>query len=125
MKFFTLLALHVSFSFSLLAAELQPHPYFLVKPKIGRGQTVMLEVGSTKCQTCKEMGKLLYNEMKLRPDRKIFFIDVREDRDAALALKIQLIPTQIVYDPSGKEIDRHIGEFTRDDLKQFLAKNKI
>jgi thioredoxin 1 len=125
MKFFTLVALHVSFSLSLLAAELQPLPYALVKPEIGHGKSVMLEVGSTKCQTCKEMGELLYDEMKLHPDRKIFFINVRADRDAALALKIQLIPTQIVYDPSGKEIDRHIGGFTSDDLKQFLAKHKI
>jgi thioredoxin 1 len=122
MKLFALLA---TLSLSLLATELQPHPYALVKPEIGKGQTVMLEVGSTKCQTCKDMGELLYNEMELNPKRKIFFINVGEERDAARALQIQMIPTQIVYDPSGKEIDRHIGGFTTDGLKNFLTKHKI
>jgi thioredoxin 1 len=122
MKLFALLA---TLSLSLLATELQPHPYALVKPEIGKGQTVMLEVGSTKCQTCKDMGELLYNEMELKPERKIFFVNVGEERDAARALQIQMIPTQIVYDPSGKEIDRHIGGFTTDGLKKFLAKHKI
>jgi thioredoxin 1 len=110
---------------SIYSAELQPRPYALVKPEIGKGQTVMLEVGSTKCQTCKDMGEMLYDEMQLKPDRKIFFVNVGEERDTARELKIQMIPTQIVYDASGKEIDRHIGGFTMDGLKRFLAKHKI
>jgi thioredoxin 1 len=122
MKLFALLA---TLSLSLLSAELQPHPYAIVKKEIGKGQAVMLEVGSTQCQTCKDMGELLYTEMELNPKRKIFFINVGEERDAARALQIQMIPTQIVYDPSGKEIDRHIGGFTTDELKKFLAKHKI
>lgn len=120
-KLFTLIALAAS----LYSAELQPRPYALVQKEIGRGQTVMVEVGSTKCQTCKDMGELLYNEMELKPNRKIFFVNVGEERDAARALKIQMIPTQIVYDAQGREIDRHIGGFTTDGLKQFLAKHKI
>ena len=110
---------------SLYGAELQPVPYALVKQEIGKGQVVMLEVGSTMCQACKEMGKLLYREMQINPERKIFFVNVGEERGAARALQIQMIPTQIVYDPSGKEIDRHIGGFTTDGLKRFLTKHKI
>lgn len=120
-KVFTVAALVVS----LYSVELQPRPYALVKQEIGRGQTVMVEVGSTKCQTCKDMGELLYNEMELKPERKIFFVNVGEERDAARAMKIQMIPTQIIYDPQGNEIDRHIGGFTADGLKRFLAKHKI
>ncbi|MCK9372146.1 MAG: thioredoxin family protein [Sulfuricurvum sp.] len=110
---------------SLFAAELQPRPYALVKQEIGKGQVVMVEAGSTMCSACKEMGELLYSEMKINPKRKIFFVNVAEERDAARAMKIQMIPTQIVYDPQGREIDRHIGGFTTDALKQFLAKHKI
>jgi thioredoxin 1 len=110
---------------SLYSAELQPRPYALVKQEIGKGQTVMVEAGSTMCQACKEMGELLYREMEINPKRKIFFVNVGEERDAARAMKIQMIPTQIVYDKNGKEIDRHIGGFTTDGLKRFLAKHKI
>jgi len=120
-KLFSLVALCAS----LYSAELQPHPYALVQKEIGRGQTVMVEAGSTHCQTCIDMAGLLYNEMEIKPDRKIYFVNVGEERDAARAMKIQMIPTQIIYDGSGKEIDRHIGGFTTDGLKRFLAKNKI
>ncbi len=120
-KLFSLVALCMS----LNCAELQPRPYTLVKQEIGRGQVVMIEVGSTMCQSCKEMGELLYREMEINPKRKIFFVNVGEERDAARAMKIQMIPTQIVYDAQGREIDRHIGGFTTEGLKRFLAKHKI
>lgn len=120
-KFISLVALCAS----LYSAELQPRPYALVKQEIGKGQVVMIEAGSTMCQSCKEMGELLYREMEINPKRKIFFVNVGEEREAARTLKIQMIPTQIVYDKNGKEIDRHIGGFTTDGLKRFLAKHKI
>lgn len=120
-KFMLLVALCAS----LYSAELQPRPYTLVKQEIGKGQVVMVEAGSTMCQACKEMGELLYREMEINPKRKIFFVNVGEERDAARAMKIQMIPTQIVYDKNGKEIDRHIGGFTTKELKRFLAKHKI
>ena len=122
MKRFALLA---TLSLSLTAAELQPHPYALVLQEIGKGQIVMIEAGSTKCRACKEMGELLYREKQINPERKIFFVDVGRERDAARAMKIRMIPTQIVYDDQGREIDRHIGGFTTDGLKRFLAKHKI
>lgn len=119
------LALPALFAASLFSTELQPLPYRIVKQEIGKGDTVMIEAGSTRCQACKEMAQLLYREKQINPKRKIFFVNVAEERDAARAMKIQMIPTQIVYDPQGREIDRHIGGFTTDALKQFLAKHKI
>ncbi|MDD5160781.1 MAG: thioredoxin family protein [Sulfuricurvum sp.] len=120
-KLFSLVALCAS----LYSAELQPRPYALVKQEIGKGQIVMVEAGSTRCSSCKEMGELLYREMEINPKRKIFFVNVGEERDAAREMKIQMIPTQIIYDGSGKEIDRHIGGLTTEALKQLLAKYKI
>jgi len=120
-KFISLVALCAS----VYSAELQPRPYALVQKEIGKGQTVMIEAGSTMCSACKEMGELLYREMEINPKRKIFFVNVGEERAAARAMKIQMIPTQIVYDAQGREIDSHIGGFTTDGLKRFLAKHKI
>ncbi len=120
-RYFSLLTLCAS----LFAAELQPLPYALVKQEIGKGKPVMLEAGSVYCRTCKEMGELLYYEMKRNPNHKIFFVNVSEERDAARALKIQLIPTQIFYNASGKELERHIGGLTPDQLTALLAKYKI
>ena len=60
-KFLLLAGLSVSFLFS---NELAPTPYALVTKEIAKGKPVMIEVGSTSCYACQEMGKLLYNRMQ-------------------------------------------------------------
>ena len=51
---------------------------------------------------------------------QVDFIDVFERPEAADAYKIALIPTQIFFDGTGKEIFRHQGYFSHDDiLKKF------
>jgi thioredoxin 1 len=113
------------FALSLFSAELAPTKYSDAKAQIGKGEVVMLEVGSIYCHACKDMGELLSKAIAQKPSRKIFFVDVGSERAAAEELKIRMIPTQIVYDANGKEIDRHIGGFTADGLNKFLAKHKI
>lgn len=53
---------------------------------------------------------------------QVDFIDVFEQPDAADRHKIALIPTQILFDSAGKEIFRHQGYFSHDDiLAKFRA----
>jgi thioredoxin 1 len=49
------------------------------------------------------------------------FIDVWENPDAGKKYGISIIPTQIFYDASGKELFRHEGFFRKEDI---LAKWK-
>jgi thioredoxin 1 len=49
------------------------------------------------------------------------FIDVWVNPNAGDLYQIKLIPTQIFYDASGKELFRHEGFFSREDI---LAKWK-
>lgn len=121
-KFLFLAGLSVSFLFS---NELPSTPYALVIKEIGNGKPIMIEAGSTRCYACQEMGKLLYNRMRQRPESKIFFVDVSRDREAAQALKIQMIPTQIFYDAKGQEIERHIGGMSAEELEVFFSKHGI
>ena len=51
----------------------------------------------------------------------VVFIDVNEDKESTDKYKIDLIPTQIFFDPSGKELFRHTGFFSKEDI---LAKWK-
>jgi len=112
-------------SLTLFATELAPTKYSVAKQEIGKGEIVMLEAGSTHCHACKDMGELLSKAISEKPGRKIFFVDVGTEREAATSLKVNMIPTQIVYDANGKEIDRHIGGFKAEGLKRFLSKNRI
>ena len=121
-KFLLLAGLSVSFLFS---NELNPTPYALVTKEIAKGKPMMIEVGSTSCYACQEMGKLLYDRMQKKPESRIFFVDVGKEREAAKALKIQMIPTQIFYDAQGKEVERHIGGMSAEELEAFLSKHGI
>ena len=49
------------------------------------------------------------------------FIDVWKNPDAGKQYGIEVIPTQIFYDATGKELFRHIGFFAKEDI---LAKWK-
>ena len=88
----------------------------LAKPRL-------LELGSMRCQACLEMAKVL-DALRASQGEKlqVDFIDVFEQPEAAERHKISLIPTQILFDGAGKEIFRHQGFFSHDDiLAKFRA----
>jgi len=81
-----------------------------VKPRI-------LELGSMRCMSCLEMAKVL-DALRASQGSKlqVDFIDVFEKPEAADEYKIALIPTQILFNAAGKEIFRHQGYFSHDDI---------
>ena len=114
-------------STTIFAADtmLNETPYEIAKSDIGKGKAVMLEVGSDKCGSCQDMGKMLYRVKKSTPDAIIFFINVWQEHKAIKILGIQMIPTQIIYDAKGKEAYRHIGPLTEAELDNVLTKYKV
>jgi thioredoxin 1 len=82
----------------------------------------LVDLGADKCIPCKTMApilKELKNEYAGRMD--VEFIDVWKNPQAGKSYKIKLIPTQIFFDASGKELFRHEGFFGKEDI---LAKWK-
>lgn len=100
-------------------------PYAIAKQELGKGKAVMFEVGSDKCGSCQDMGRMLYRVKQSSPNAAIYFINVGQDRRTANTLGIQMIPTQIVYDPKGKEAYRHIGPLGTQELNSLLKKYAI
>jgi thioredoxin 1 len=82
----------------------------------------LVDLGADKCIPCKMMAPIL-KELKSQYQGKleVVFIDVWEKPDEAKKYGIKLIPTQIFYDSSGKELFRHEGFFSKEDI---LAKWK-
>jgi thioredoxin 1 len=77
----------------------------------------MLDLGSKSCVPCKKMAPILDSlELLYEGRAEIEFIDVKEDKEALRRYGITLIPTQIFYDSSGKEVYRHIGFFPADSI---------
>jgi thioredoxin 1 len=82
----------------------------------------LLDLGAGKCIPCKMMAPIL-EQLKTEYVGKleVEFIDVWKTPDAGKLYGIQMIPTQIFHDTTGKELFRHIGFLSKDDI---LAKWK-
>lgn len=77
----------------------------------------LVDLGAGKCIPCKKMAPILEELKKEFAGRlEVEFIDVWENPSAGARYKINLIPTQIFYDASGKELFRHEGFFSREDI---------
>jgi thioredoxin 1 len=77
----------------------------------------MVDLGANKCIPCKMMKPIL-DELRqnYKNSFQVIFIDVWENPDQAKKYNIKLIPTQIFYDSSGKELFRHEGFFSKEDI---------
>lgn len=82
----------------------------------------LLDLGAGKCIPCKMMMPIL-DEIKeeYKGKLQVDFIDVWQNPDAGKSYGVRMIPTQIFYDANGKELFRHEGFFSKDDI---LAKWK-
>ncbi|MCX5635417.1 MAG: thioredoxin family protein [Planctomycetota bacterium] len=77
----------------------------------------LVDLGADKSIPCKIMAPIL-KELKTEYQGKfqVVFIDVWENPDEAKKYKINIIPTQIFYDASGKELYRHEGFYSKEDI---------
>ena len=81
------------------------------------GLPLLVDLGSDICRPCKLMEPILEELKDDYADKfTVEFINVRKDPDAAKPYKISLIPTQIFYDPSGRELYRHVGFISKEDI---------
>jgi len=88
----------------------------------GKGLPVLIDIGAGTCIPCKLMAPIL-EELKKELEGKIVvqFLDLNKFPNAAQVYGIRVMPTQIFYDSSGKELFRHEGFYSREDI---LAKWK-
>ena len=82
----------------------------------------LVDLGADKCIPCKMMAPILEElREEYAGSLEVVFIDVWQSPDAGQKYGIGLIPTQIFYDASGKELFRHEGFFGKEEI---LAKWK-
>ena len=77
----------------------------------------LIDFGSMMCLPCREMAATL-EEVKREYEGRahVIVIDVYENYDLAQAVGVQFIPTQIFYDADEKEVFRHTGVMTKDEI---------
>ncbi len=88
-----------------------------------KGMVTMIDLGAKKCIPCKMMAPIMEKmERVYQGKAAIIFIDVWENREQAGRFGISVIPTQIFFDPKGKEVYRHFGFMSEEAIVARLKK---
>lgn len=104
----------IALSLLLLAAtanaELPSASSTAVSQALSSGKPTVIDLGARSCIPCRKMAPILESlSGEYRGKAGVLFIDVHDDQDAAKKFRVQMIPTQIFFNPQGKEVKRHIG----------------
>ncbi|HSK08599.1 MAG TPA: thioredoxin family protein [Vicinamibacterales bacterium] len=77
----------------------------------------LVDVGADQCIPCKAMAPILEELRQEYAGRlRVDFIDAWKFPDQATPFRVIGIPTQIFFDPSGRELFRHVGFFSKEDI---------
>lgn len=77
----------------------------------------LVDLGASKCIPCKMMAPILEElEKEYKGKMDVVFIDVWKNPDEGSKYKVRVIPTQIFYSPEGKELFRHEGFYSKEDI---------
>lgn len=83
----------------------------------------VIEFGGPTCVPCVKMQPVLAELQQTfgsRAQIRNFYV-TQHPREAQFH-KIMVMPTQVVFDPTGKEVTRHIGYWQKDEFLAALAK---
>ncbi len=82
-----------------------------------KNTVTIVDLGSASCIPCKMMAPILEKlEKKYKGRAAIIFIDLRYQREAAQQFGMRAIPTQVFLDKNGREISRHVGFMSEEDI---------
>jgi thioredoxin 1 len=83
------------------------------------GQWNIVEFGGPTCVPCRKMQPTLADlQLHFGARAQVHNFYVTEHLQEAQAYRVMAMPTQVVFDPSGKEVLRHIGYWEKE---AFLA----
>ncbi len=89
-------------------------------------KVTFIELGADRCIPCRAMQPIMREIAKEYAGKiQVVFYDVWKDPRPARKYGIQLIPTQVFIDQSGKEIFRHVGYFPKEEILQMLKEKGI
>lgn len=84
---------------------------------LASGKPTLAEFGRGTCIPCKQMKPILEElAAEYGETINVVIVEIQNHMDLTRSYKIVAIPTQIFFDATGKEIDRHIGFYARDKI---------
>ncbi len=90
------------------------------------GKPALYEFGAKTCIPCQQM-KQVMADLKASHGNQVEFRMVYMDENRPMFGQYQIvaIPTQVFLNPEGKEVDRHLGALTKEEVLQKLKQLKF
>ncbi|MEF8788472.1 MAG: thioredoxin domain-containing protein [Planctomycetota bacterium] len=99
-----------------------PKPQNPLDRALEKDVPVVADFGRGECTPCKMMKPILEDlKEKYEGQAEVLIIDTGDYPDLARRCEIRAIPTQIFFDASGQEVERHSGFMPREDLVEKLS----
>jgi len=87
------------------------------------GKPLVVDFGSNTCLPCRQLRPVLQTIRQGYAGKlEVLVIDIRKNEKLTGDYRIQVIPTVIFFDRSGKEVFRHQGFMSEEKIKEQLAK---
>ena len=104
----------------------QPLPTQAQDAAPSSGKPALYEFGAGYCASCKEMAKIMAELKPHYSDQlEVRMVYVDKEKDLFQQYKIMLIPTQVFLDAAGKEVDRHVGALSKEEVIKKLQDLKF
>jgi thioredoxin 1 len=104
----------------------QPWPTQAQGSASPKGKPALYEFGSKFCIPCKEMKEVMAALKTSHGDQVEFrMIYVDEEKPMFGEYKIVAIPTQVFLNTEGKEVDRHLGALSKEEVLKKLKELKF
>ncbi|MFT5874193.1 MAG: thioredoxin 1 [Clostridium sp.] len=88
-----------------------------IEGNIEKGKPMLVDLGASTCIPCKQMVPVLAQVKEIYIGKVVVnIIDVYDNPESADKYKVRVIPTQIFLDKNGKEVFRHEGFFSKEDI---------
>ena len=118
----SIFCLLITTGFSTNTSASEEHEKFLKNLPV-KGIVTMIDLGRKTCTQCKRMAPILEKlEKEYRGKATIVFINLLEDPEQQYVYRLKALPTQIFFNPEGKEVYRHVGFMSEKDIVAQLKK---
>lgn len=95
----------------------------IFEKEIRNNEKVLVDFYATWCPPCKALSPILEVTEKENTDIKFLKINVDDEQDLAIKYGIMSVPT-LVFIKNGEPVDKSIGLISKNELKEFIEKNK-
>lgn len=93
--------------------------------RIASGGYHFVEFGGKRCIPCRQMQPILRDLARNHAPLRVSIVYMENSPELLEEWRIQLVPTQVVIGPGGKEITRHVGFWAYGDILAELKKRGI